>query len=174
MLDTMDSLGPAHERREDRWEADAREGLPEGRQGDDHPTCVTPPPPPQRQISAREPALMEQALNPTAVLWEIQPDALEMTVELGRGSFGTVRLGRWRRARVAVKALSKDAASLDARLFEREVELMVPRRADEAKHLSLDARRGGRRPATRGPRRRRAIIRTSSSFSGTCPSRPSP
>ncbi|KAH8065445.1 protein kinase [Aureococcus anophagefferens] len=75
--------------------------------------------------SSRSTSSMDQSLNPTSVLWEIQPDALEMTVELGRGSFGTVRLGRWRRARVAVKALSRDAAQLDARLFEREVELMA-------------------------------------------------
>ena len=106
-------------------------------------TRVTPPPPPARSLepdappppsprsaapmdqSSRSTSSMDQSLNPTSVLWEIQPDALEMTVELGRGSFGTVRLGRWRRARVAVKALSRDAAQLDARLFEREVELMA-------------------------------------------------
>ncbi|KAH8061966.1 protein kinase [Aureococcus anophagefferens] len=89
-----------------------------------------PPPPSPRPAapmdqSSRSTSSMDQSLNPTSVLWEIQPDALEMTVELGRGSFGTVRLGRWRRARVAVKALSRDAAQLDARLFEREVELMA-------------------------------------------------
>ena len=89
-----------------------------------------PPPPSPRSAapmdqSSRSTSSMDQSLNPTSVLWEIQPDALEMTVELGRGSFGTVRLGRWRRARVAVKALSRDAAQLDARLFEREVELMA-------------------------------------------------
>ncbi|KAH8097256.1 protein kinase [Aureococcus anophagefferens] len=53
-----------------------------------------PPPPSPRPAapmdqSSRSTSSMDQSLNPTSVLWEIQPDALEMTVELGRGSFGT-------------------------------------------------------------------------------------
>jgi len=57
--------------------------------------------------------------------WLIEPGLVKQGAEIGRGSFGVVRLAQWRHATIAVKILFKDAETEDKELFEKEVKIMA-------------------------------------------------
>lgn len=57
--------------------------------------------------------------------WRIAPSDVKQGVELGRGSFGIVRLAEWRHTPVAIKILYQDAQNEDRELFEKEVKMMA-------------------------------------------------
>ena len=65
--------------------------------------------------------------------WRVDPKDIALGRELGRGSFGVVREGRWHGTAVAVKLLPFEASARDAvGLFTREVATMINF------HVSLD------------------------------------
>ena len=58
--------------------------------------------------------------------WRVDPKDIALGRELGRGSFGVVREGRWHGTAVAVKLLPFEASASDAvGLFTREVATMI-------------------------------------------------
>ena len=57
--------------------------------------------------------------------WHIDPRDMKAGDELGRGSFGVVRLATWRHTPVAMKILYTDAQKEDQALFEAEVAMMA-------------------------------------------------
>lgn len=77
----------------------------------------------QEMPSTDERVMGEQRLNENHPDWIIQRNEIQMTdTELGRGAYGRVVLGKFRRCDVAVKALHEIILSpYNRRLFEREV-----------------------------------------------------
>mmetsp|Transcript_18772 Transcript_18772/g.57745 ORF Transcript_18772/g.57745 Transcript_18772/m.57745 type:complete len:114 (+) Transcript_18772:208-549(+) len=61
----------------------------------------------------------------TVTDWHIDARDVRAGEELGRGSFGVVRLATWRHTDVAIKILYTDAQAEDEKLFEAEVAMMA-------------------------------------------------
>mmetsp|Transcript_10819 Transcript_10819/g.43803 ORF Transcript_10819/g.43803 Transcript_10819/m.43803 type:complete len:397 (-) Transcript_10819:67-1257(-) len=93
---------------------------------------ASPPQGGERSVAAAEASTTTKPVVPPAdppsessQFWWISPVHVTHGAELGRGSYGIVREGKWRHSPVAIKILYQDAQAQDRELFEREVRIMA-------------------------------------------------